>query len=199
MGSTMGWLWRPRSRPRSRSADRIFSRATKRCRPWKQGSKASRPPWKGEQGGGCPHRVGNSSQSHLQPVPTGGGHGPILRNDTQGAQAVAGPQLGVSRAVRWSHLHCPWGSRAREHGGRPGVGFPSRPMPPALPPLCLPFVTPPPRQLHTGSRLSSSSRPPSPAPGFPVALTRAHVRLDGRVCDEREKLPCQGVTKVSPM
>ena len=34
MGSTMGWLWRPRNRPLSLSADTIFSRATNRCRPW---------------------------------------------------------------------------------------------------------------------------------------------------------------------
>lgn len=43
----------------------------------------------------------------LQPVLTKGGHGPILRNDTPGAQAVSGPQLSIGRAVRWSHLHRP--------------------------------------------------------------------------------------------
>lgn len=44
---------------------------------------------------------------YLQPVPAEGGHGPILRNDTQGAQAVSGPQLSIGRAVSWSNLHCP--------------------------------------------------------------------------------------------
>lgn len=140
----------------------------------------------GEGDGGGPTGWGTVGQAHLQPVSTGGGHGPILGNDTQGAQAVAGPQLGVSRAVRWSHLHCPWGSRAREHGSRPGVGFPSWP--------CLP-------EDSTRAPRPSAPRSPPPAAGslLLTALTRAHVRLDSRVRDEGEKLPCQGVTKVSPM
>lgn len=44
---------------------------------------------------------------HLQPVLTKSGHGPILCNDTPGAQAMSGPQLSIGRAVRWSHLHRP--------------------------------------------------------------------------------------------
>lgn len=48
---------------------------------------------------------------------------------------MPGPQLGISRAMRWSHLHCPG----------------------------------------------------------------AHMWLNSRVCDEREKLPSQGVTKLSPV
>lgn len=47
--------------------------------------------------------------SHLQPFPTKRGHGPILRNDTQGTQAMSGSHLSISGTMSWSHFHCTWG------------------------------------------------------------------------------------------
>lgn len=71
-------------------------------------------------------------------------------------------------------------------------------VPSPLSSLCYPITQ------TTPCRLPSFPPPPSPQPRhpaslLPTALTRAQMWLDSRVCDQREKLPCQGVTKVSPM
>lgn len=83
---------------------------------------------------------------------------------------MSGPQFSISRAVSWSHLHCPWGNRTAERG----FCF-SRLSSSSSHPL-----------LSTATTLphSASSRfPPLPP------LTCAQVWLNSAVCDEGEKLP----------